>query len=111
MAWTEEQKAQGRAELLRRRTRETATTYRKTFFAAVSWCLVCLLTIVLAFVQLAKVPDRMARSSIIYVVYIALIGLAVTATLSYVRYLDWRRKSVSENEPFETPISTSRKAQ
>jgi membrane protein YdbS with pleckstrin-like domain len=98
MAWTEEQKAQARAELLRRRTHETAATYRKSFFAAVSWCMACLLTIVLAFLHLAKVPDWMARSSIIYVVYIALIGLAVTAILSYVRYLDWRRKSVSESE-------------
>jgi hypothetical protein len=102
MAWTERQKAQGKEELLRRRTYETAATYRKSFYAAASWCIACLLAVILALL-VAKTPDWMTRSSGIYLACIALIGLAVNAILSYVRYLDWRRRSVSErNDSLQT---------
>jgi hypothetical protein len=100
MAWTERQKAQGREELSRRRTFETVATYRRNFFLAAGWCLACLSTVILALWEIVRIPDWITRSFHIYVACIALAGLVITATLSYVRFLDWQRKSVSEkNNP------------
>jgi hypothetical protein len=98
MAWTERQKEQGRAELLRRRTHETTATYRKSFYAAVGWCLACLLTVLLALLKPDLAPNWMNRPSEIYLACIASLGLAITAALAYVRYLDWRRKAASETQ-------------
>jgi hypothetical protein len=103
MAWTENQKALGRAELLRRRTSETAATYRKSFFKTAGVCIACLLTIVLGLSLLVKATEWITRSEAIFVTCIAAIGFAITVILSYIRFMDWLDKRSSDRNSFLQP--------
>jgi membrane protein YdbS with pleckstrin-like domain len=98
MEWTDRQIAQGKAELLRRKTFETAATYRKSFFTAFCWCIVCLITIILALLEVAKATNWMTRSSMLCLICVALFGLAITGAPAYVRLLDWRRSYRRESD-------------
>ena len=96
MVWSEEQKARGRAELARRKVIETASTYRASCLKAFGWMLGCILVIVAGVSDLYHQQEWSIRSGDTVLIATMLAGVAISGSLTYVRFLDWRRKAAAD---------------
>jgi hypothetical protein len=91
MAWSEEQKTRGRAELTRRRIFENASTYRASFLKAVCSMILCLVAGIVDLYALSMQANWLPRSFNILFLPLVTYAFGVSGLFSYVRFLDWRR--------------------
>jgi hypothetical protein len=97
MAWSEEQKAKGREELARRKAFSTASTYRAAFLKWFGWMILNILMSILFATMFFEQQNWLLRASDIIFFVAVLAGLALSGSLSYVRFLDWRRATATEH--------------
>jgi hypothetical protein len=92
MGWSEQQRVAAKRELRRRLSFETAATYRRSFLKAAAQSAGCLLVGILGLSMYRHGPDWVIRIQGLFALCLGGAGLLVTAALSYVRHLDWRRR-------------------
>ena len=96
MAWSDEQKVKGRAELARRKAFCTASTYRAAFLKWFGWMILNILMCILFATMFFEQQNWLLRPIDIIFFAVGLAGLALSGALSYVRFLDWRRATATE---------------
>jgi hypothetical protein len=96
MAWNEQQTEAARQELIRRRTHENPTTLRNSVINFAISCLVCLWVMKHFLTGLSRMPHWTERLPHIYLACLAFTAAAVTGTVAYVRFLDWRRRAAAD---------------
>jgi predicted neutral ceramidase superfamily lipid hydrolase len=96
MAWSEELKAKGRAELVKRMGFETASTYRAVFLKWFGWMVFCILMNILFAAMFFQQQNWLLRASDIIFFVAMLVGLVISGSLFHVRFLDWRRATATE---------------
>lgn len=94
MGWSAQQKADARQELGRRRAWETRLTYRNRFFKAAATSMAIALLMVLWIASFRQSANLLHRGEAILLVWACAAAFLLTAALSYVRFVDWRRSTL-----------------